>query len=40
MKHSTGKNSSMTGKLKIHGGFKSSEHEKMGHEKKEPKRKK
>lgn len=31
MKHSTGKkNESMTGKLKIHGGFKSSEHEKMG----------
>ena len=41
MKHSTGKkNESMTGKLKIHGGFKSSEHEKMGHEKKEHESKK
>ncbi len=31
---------SKAGKLKIHGGFKSTEHEKMGEHKKEGKRKK
>lgn len=30
---------SKTGKLKIHGGFKAMEHEKMGHEKKAPRKK-
>jgi len=37
MKHSTGK--SMSGKLKIHGGFKAMEHEKAGAEKKAPRKK-
>ena len=39
MKHTTGKNSSMTGKLKIHGGFKSMD-EKLGSGKKSAPRKK
>lgn len=39
-KHGGKHNESKVGKLKIHGGFKAAEHEKMGHEKHEAKRKK